>query len=152
MTEEGLRAMTSTLSEFNAKFQVKELEIAQSEHWIWSARPVHSTLGAGILSLKRFCESMSEATPEEIADLAAITRIIEDRLGSVFGPDKMNYLMLMMVDAHLHFHVFPRYSSSIQFGGRDWSDDGWPALPNISANADLDDPDLLTEVRDALRS
>lgn len=144
--------MSSNLAEFNAKFRVEELEIARSEHWIWSVRPVHSTLGAGVLSLKRFCESMSDASPEEVADLATITKLLEGRLAGAFAPDKMNYLMLMMVDAHLHFHVLPRYSRSVEFEGVNWTDGGWPALPEIGANAALASHDVLFEVREALRT
>lgn len=147
----AFNVMSSNLAEFNAKFRVEELEIAESEHWVWSVRPVHSTLGAGVLSLKRFCESMSDAAPDEVADLATITKVLESRLADTFAPDKMNYLMLMMVDAHLHFHVLPRYSKSVEFGGMNWTDDGWPALPEIGANAELARPDVLFEVRDALR-
>ncbi len=143
--------MTSNLAEFTEKFRVEELEIARSEHWIWSVRPGQATLGAGVLSLKRFCASMSEATAEEVADLAAITKLIEARLGEAFAPDKMNYLMLMMVDAHLHFHVVPRYAEPRHFGGLEWVDGGWPALPQLGANADVTQHGLLETVRDALR-
>ncbi len=143
--------MTKNLEEFNEKFQVSELEIASTEHWIWSARPVHSTLGAGILSLKRFCTALDQTTSAEMADLGVITKIVEGQLRTRFQPDKMNYLMLMMVDAHLHFHVFPRYSRQIEFAGTKWADGGWPALPDIGAHPDGLNPDVLLEIRDALK-
>lgn len=124
---------TNDLEEFNDKFRVEELEIARSDHWIWSVRPAQATLGAGVLSLKRFCTSMSNVTEQEMADLATITGVVEDRLAEAFSPDKMNYLMLMMVDAHLHLHVLPRYGRSVDFSGLTWTDAGWPALPQLAA-------------------
>lgn len=50
---------------------------------------------------------MSNVTAQEMADLASMTGVVEARLAEAFSPDKMNYLMLMMVDAHLHCHVLP---------------------------------------------
>ncbi|MFF3242264.1 HIT family protein [Streptomyces sp. NPDC002870] len=144
--------MTSTnLAEFRAKFRLDELTIHSTEHWTWSVRPVHSTLGSGILSLNRYADSFAAITPEEGADLTAMTRHIESKLKSVFGPQKMNYIMLMMVDSHLHFHVLPRYATEQQFAGLGWSDSGWPTPPALTDNADRADSPALVEVRDALK-
>lgn len=143
--------MSNTLAEFDDKFDVANLLVAESDFWRWSVRPVHSTLGAGILSLKRFCTSMSDLTTAEAKDLATITKLIESRLAEVYQPDKMNYLMLMMVDNHLHFHVLPRYGTAREFAGRSWEDQGWPALPEMGANSDLAGTPLLAVIRDALR-
>lgn len=143
--------MSGTLKEFDNKFRVHELMIVETEHWRWSVRPVHSTLGAGILSLRRFCTSMSDATVEEMADLATISSILEDRLNRTFAPEKMNYIMLMMVDDHLHFHVLPRYSKEIKFAEHTWVDEGWPALPVMSGNSNLSNSEMLFSIRDALK-
>ena len=35
---------------------------------------------------------------------------IERALTAFCGYERINYLMLMMVDPHVHFHVIPRYS------------------------------------------
>ena len=143
--------MSNTLEEFVAKFRSDELSILRNAHWNWSVRPVHSTLGAGVLSLNRFCTSFAEITPEEGASLAAIVKELDGRLKAVFAPQKMNYMMLMMVDVHLHFHVLPRYAEPKEFGGLTWTDSGWPALPAMGDYADrASDPALLL-IRDALK-
>lgn len=144
--------MSATFEEFQDKFRVSELTIATTDHWTWSVRPVHSTLGAGILSLNRFCTSFSEINENEGADLARITRVIESKLAGFSDPDKMNYVMLMMVDDHLHFHVLPRYASPRDFSGMVWEDSGWPGPPGMADYSDRQTSPVLIEIRDALRS
>lgn len=143
--------MVDIRDEFVAKFRVDELLIHATEHWTWSVRPVHSTLGAGVLSLNRRCEAMSDLDGEEAANLAKVCRVIEQTLREFRAPSRMNYVMLMMVDPHLHFHVLPRYPEVQQFDGRDWLDSGWPALPAMGDHAELVDSPLLITIRDALR-
>jgi diadenosine tetraphosphate (Ap4A) HIT family hydrolase len=125
--------MRSDLVEFQKKFRISELSIHETAHWRWSVRSSHCTLGSGILSLKRYAERLSDITPDEGSDLSHITKVIEATLKHVFTYDKLNYLMLMMVDQHVHFHVVPRYSRAIEFAGLTWADKGWPALPDLSA-------------------
>ena len=48
-----------------------------------------------------------------------------------FDFQKINYLALMMVDPHVHFHVIPRYSSSREFGGATCLDAAWPKPPDL---------------------
>lgn len=144
--------MSATLEEFRAKFRLDDLTVHQTDHWTWSVRPVHSTLGAGILSLNRFCPSFSEATEAEFTDLRVMVRHIERTLQAAFSPQKMNYIMLMMVDRHLHFHVLPRYSETKQFGGLEWVDSGWPKPPALGDYEDRANNPVLAEIREKLRS
>ncbi|KUM73767.1 HIT family protein [Streptomyces griseorubiginosus] len=142
---------SSNLPEFRAKFRLDELTIHSTEYWTWSVRPVHSTLGSGILSLNRFADSFSGITPEEGADLATMTRHIESKLADAFQPQKMNYVMLMMVDTHLHFHVLPRYDTEKQFADLKWVDSNWPTPPALADNADRAESPALLTIRDALK-
>ena len=144
--------MSDHLAEFEAKFRVRELEILRTQRWTWSVRPGQATLGAGVLSLNRPAGSFGELSAEEGADLAAIVARIDGALHTFSAPDKMNYLMLMMVDPHLHFHVLPRYAEPRTAAGHEWVDAGWPALPGLGDNADLSTPEVLVEIRDALRA
>ena len=96
--------MSVNFDNFNEKFKVEDLLIVQTDYWRWSVRPLQCTVGAGILSLKRPAESMSELTLEEGKDLVVITKIIEATLKKAFNMEKMNYIMLMMVDYHIHYH------------------------------------------------
>ena len=45
--------------------------------------------------------------------------------------EKINYLMLMMVDPDVHFHVLPRYQAPRTFGGATFPDTGWPGPPAL---------------------
>ena len=51
--------------------------------------------------------------------------------------EKINYLMLMMVDRDVHFHVIPRYAGERTHAGVSFPDAGWPAMPNLGAAVDL---------------
>jgi len=102
--------MTQNFKNFNEKFKVDDLLIVETDYWKWSVRPLQCTIGAGILSLKRPVEHMVELTTDEGTDFVKMVQKIEKTLLSAFAMDKMNYIMLMMVDLHIHFHVVPRYS------------------------------------------
>jgi diadenosine tetraphosphate (Ap4A) HIT family hydrolase len=140
--------MEPNFSAFQEKFRVDQLKIVKTEFWTWSVRPVHSTLGAGILSLNRYCEKLSLISEKEGADFSHIAKLIENTLQKTFQYNKMNYLMLMMVDHHLHYHVIPRYDSARNFAGQEWVDQGWPALPVLQGEVPSDN--TLFEIRDIL--
>jgi diadenosine tetraphosphate (Ap4A) HIT family hydrolase len=142
--------MSTNLAEFSEKFRLADLTILRMEHWTWSVRPVHSTLGSSILSLNRFCARFGDITTEEASEIGSAAREIERRLGGTFKPEKINYLMLMMVDAHLHFHVIPRYSSPREFGDVRWVDAGWPAFPSLGDGADYQKDTILKQICEVL--
>lgn len=125
---------TEPLGAFHKKFRVQELLIQEFSYWVWSVRPVQSTLGSGILSLRRYASRFSEVTADEMSELALVVQTIESRLQKAFRFEKMNYLMLMMIDPHVHFHVIPRYGSVKQFAALEWKDEGWPGLPVITGD------------------
>lgn len=144
-------AETHTLAEFRAKFRVDELLIADTAHWTWSVRPDQPTLGSGIVALKRHAGRLSEVAAEEMADLAGLVVTIETALGRVFRHRVMNYLMLMMVDHHVHYHALPRYDGPREFAGRVWVDPGWPGVPVFAGAQHVDAPAALVEIRRVLR-
>uniref|UniRef100_UPI00215A20A4 hypothetical protein n=1 Tax=Escherichia coli TaxID=562 RepID=UPI00215A20A4 len=49
------------------------------------------------------------------------------------GYARLNYLMLMMVDPHVHFHVIPLYEGARDWRGHSFVDAGWPKLPDLSS-------------------
>lgn len=126
--------MSIIMDDFKKKFKTKELLIHETEHWVWSLRPVQATLGAGVLSLKRECPVFSELNQEEFCDLNNIIKVIEKTLEQTFKYDIMNYLMLMMVDNQVHYHVIPRYERTKDFAGTSWKDSGWPGVPNLTGD------------------
>jgi len=80
---------------------------------------------------------------------------IESALGSFVQYQKLNYLMLMMVDPQVHFHVIPRYEgsralppipassasscSTLRYSprgpGRSWSSWQWSSAGNCSLSS-----------------
>lgn len=51
--------------------------------------------------------------------------------------DNINYLMLMIVDRLVHFHVLPRYREVRTLAGIDFEDAGWPAAPDLKAVSEI---------------
>jgi len=141
--------MNKCITEFKNKFKTDECLIYESKYWIWSLRPVQATLGAGVLSLKRECPVFSELNQEEFCDLNNIIKVIEKTLKATFNYDIMNYLMLMMVDKQVHYHVIPRYERIMDFAGISWKDLGWPGVPNLAGN-ELDMHEL-NEIKNAIK-
>ena len=124
--------MKEIIKNFKEKFKTEELKIYETEYWLWSLRPHQSTLGASILSLKRECPTLGNVKVEEFEDLKKMINVIEDTMKETFNYDIMNYLMLMMVDKQVHYHVIPRYERESEFDGDIWKDSCWPSLPNLS--------------------
>ena len=133
---------------FNEKFRVEELCISDTEHWSWSVRPAQPTLGATVLSLKRYAANFSDVTAAELSDMSLAIQRLEHATKTAFTYEKINYLMLMMVDPHVHFHVIPRYDSDQKFAGDRFVDTGWPAVPQLAA--DMSSDATLTAIHQAL--
>ena len=72
---------------------------------------------------------MGDLSTDEGADLAVVVTKIEAALGDFSAPGRMNYLMLMMVDAHVHFHVLPRYADVRDRAGQQWRDPSLAGAP-----------------------
>lgn len=106
--------------------------IADYRHWSVQARPRQATLGAMILLAHGEARAFGDLEAGAHAELAQITRDIETVVRR-FGNQKINYLMLMMVDPHVHFHVLPRYAAAVEFDGIAFTDPGWPGQPDLGA-------------------
>jgi len=120
------------LQEFRTKFQVEENLVLNTGSWTWSVRPLQPTLGSGIISLNRYALQLSDVTVEEMSELSILVKKLETTLKLTFNYDIMNYLMLMMVDKHVHYHVIPRYNGMRNFADLEWVDNGWPSLPLLA--------------------
>jgi len=91
-------------------------------------------------------------TAAEMAQLAELVARLEQAVHSAFDYQAINYLMLMMVDHQVHFHVIPRYDSRRLFAGLQWLDEGWPTLPPMTALQHGDHPGILALIRQELAS
>lgn len=124
-------------------------ELLTTEHWRVVVRKKQVTLGSLILASKRHALSLGALSPAEAAELPAVCRTLEATLQQVFQPDKLNYLALMMVDPHLHFHVLPRYAGSRQFAGSEFADLAWGGPPRLDVACP--EPAVVTSITAALQ-
>jgi diadenosine tetraphosphate (Ap4A) HIT family hydrolase len=133
------------------KFGLPATLIADYKHWVVLLRPAQVTLGSLILGAKGDWQAFSQIPPQAFAELAHVTHCIETTLGDFSAYDKINYLMLMMVDPHVHFHVFPRYAEAPRFEGIAFPDAGWPGQPDLAAVTTLP-AEAQTRLREAIRA
>lgn len=102
--------------------------IKEYEHWVVLFREKQVTIGSLIIMSKHADkQSMGALSSEAWAEFGAVCHDVERALGKAFGAEKYNYLGLMMVDPEVHFHVIPRYSEVVFFGGQEFVDVDWPA-------------------------
>ncbi len=131
------------------KFGYPQTLVRDYAHWCVLARPAQATLGALVLVCKDEAEAFSDISAAAFAELAQVTRELESSLATFRPYQKINYLMLMMVDKDVHFHVLPRYDATQNFGGENYPDPGWPAVPDLSSSVTpADMAGLVTALRD----
>ncbi|MBB4633142.1 HIT family protein [Sphingosinicella soli] len=116
--------------------------IAEYEHWLVLLRPAQPTLASLVLAAKSDATAFADLPPPAYAELAQVSRDIESALRSAVDHARLNYMMLMMVDPHVHSHVIPRYEGSRSFEGREFPDAGWPKLPALGEAVELDAPGI----------
>ena len=114
------------------KFGYPETLIKDYRHWGVLLRPQQATLGALVLICKDDVDTFSKISSEAFSELKEVTTAIEHHLESCFSYAKINYLMLMMVDRDVHFHVLPRYAQPRVFGEHKFNDPGWPGPPDLT--------------------
>lgn len=120
------------MNETMKKFGYPDTLVKEYVHWVVLLRPQQATLGALVLVCKDEAEALSRITLEAFSELKEITAGIELHLMSCFSFDKINYLLLMMVDKDVHFHVLPRYAQPRILDGNRFADPGWPGPPDLS--------------------
>ncbi len=127
------------------KFGDPATRIAQTERWSVLLRPRQPTLGSLVLVCREPVLAFADVSPEGYAELRGVVRAAERMLRAYTAYERINYLMLMMVDPDVHFHVIPRYAGSRSFRAVDYPDTGWPGPPALEPAVVPDDA-----ARDAL--
>jgi len=130
------------MNETIEKFGHPATLIAEYDHWVVLLRPAQPTLGALVLAAKSDATAFGDLPAEAHAELKIVTAAIEAALSEAVGYAKINYLMLMMVDPHVHFHVLPRYDGERSGAGLTVADAGWPAQPNLGQAVKLGDAEV----------
>ncbi len=111
------------------KFGYPATLIKEYQKWVVVLRPQQVTLGSLVLICQDAANAFSKLSPEAFAELPSAIQEIEESLTGGFSYEKINYLMLMMVDPDVHFHVIPRYAKERTFYHQQFSDHGWPGPP-----------------------
>jgi diadenosine tetraphosphate (Ap4A) HIT family hydrolase len=105
-------------------------------------RPAQVTFGSLVLVAKSAATAYSELPREAFAEQADAVAAIEQTLRRFVAYERINYLMLMMVDPNVHFHVIPRYSELRQWSGVNFPDLGWPGPPRLDSGIRLEKEQL----------
>jgi diadenosine tetraphosphate (Ap4A) HIT family hydrolase len=136
------------------KFGYPAMLLAEFEHWVILLRPAQVTLGSLVLAAKSDATAYHQLSREAFAEQSDVVSAVEAALARVSAYERINYLMLMMVDPHVHFHVIPRYSKPRYWNGAEFNDLGWPGPPRLDAAVKLDEEQLhalVSEVAAAFR-
>ena len=133
------------------KFRYPELLVKEYNNWVILCRFNHMTLGSLVLFCKDDVNEFSKISKESFAELPQVITEIETKTKELFQNGKINYLMLMMVDPVVHFHVLPRYSSDREFEGFTFKDFSWPKKPDLDLMNKIDE-DMLLKITLKLRN
>jgi len=120
------------------KFGYPATLVREYEHWLVLLRPAQVTLGSLVLAAKSDVTAFSALPRAAFAEQADVIAAIERALTAFTGYERINYLMLMMVDPNVHFHVIPRYSEPRRWNSVQFPDAGWPGPPRLDSAVTLD--------------
>ena len=113
------------------KFGYPATLLREFEQWLVLLRPAQITLGSLVLAAKSDATVYADLPRAAFAEQADAVAAIEQALAHFVRYERINYLMLMMVDPNVHFHVIPRYSGTRQWNGIVFPDAGWPGPPQL---------------------
>lgn len=130
------------MNETMEKFGFPATLVKEFAHWVVLARPAQPTLGSLVLAAKSDATAFGDLPAEAHAELKQATSAIEAALSRAVDYARINYLMLMMVDPNVHFHVIPRYEGSREWQTREFVDVGWPKLPDLGHAVALEGAEL----------
>ncbi len=114
------------------KFGFPHTLVAETGHWWILARPKQLTLGSLVIVCKQPVTGFGQVSAEGFTDLHRVVARAEGLLKGFVAYERINHLMLMMVDPDVHFHVIPRYPGSRQFGALTLADASWPNPPDLA--------------------
>lgn len=131
-----------------ARFGHPATLVRDYEHWVVLLRPQQVTAGSLILAAKSDATAYGALSQEAFIEQRLIIAEIEATLRDAVTYERINYLMLMMVDPNVHFHVLPRYSGSRSIAGLEIADRGWPGAPDLKSAVALDEAAIAQGVRE----
>ena len=120
------------------KFGYPATLVKEYRHWLILLRPAQVTLGSLVLAAKSEATAYGALPAEAFIEQGVAIAAIERGLAAFTRFERINYLMLMMVDPNVHFHVIPRYDGTRMWDGIDFPDRGWPGPPQLESPVRLD--------------
>lgn len=130
-----------SISPTAAKFGYPASCIAETPEWLLLLRPQQLTLGSLVLICREPVTAFGDVSAAALAALNPLIKNIERLLAGMVSYQRINYLMLMMVDPDVHFHVIPRYEGERSFQGVAIADAGWPGPPRLDQAVTLQTED-----------
>jgi diadenosine tetraphosphate (Ap4A) HIT family hydrolase len=140
-----------TVNETILRFGYPATLVAAYRHWLVLLRPDQPTLGSLVLAAVGEARALGALPPEAFLELRDVVADIETALARAVSYEKINYLMLMMVDPHVHWHVLPRYEGEREAAGISIADAGWPRVPQLGEALALG-PNQVADLAEWLRS
>ena len=138
------------MNQTTEKFGYPATLLKELDHWVILLRPAQVTLGSLVLAAKSDATAYGALPREAFAEQAEAVELMERALTRFTRYERINYLMLMMVDPNVHFHVIPRYSETRSWEGVDFPDTGWPGPPQFGSAVQLPGEQLGNLTRDLL--
>lgn len=129
------------------KFGYPATLVREYRHWLVLVRPAQVTAGSLVIAAKGDWTSYGALPQAAFAEQGRVVADLEAALRRLVNFDKINYLMLMMVDPHVHFHVFPRYAGERSLAGMTMADSAWPGPPDLASAILLDEASTGAVVR-----
>ena len=129
------------------KFGYPATLIKEYEHWVVLLRPAQVTAGSLVLAAKSDATAYGDLPERAFVEQGRVIAEIEAMLRAATKFEKMNYLMLMMVDPHVHFHVIPRYEGQRSLAGMSFADSGFPGPPDLKSAIILDQASIGASVQ-----
>ena len=114
------------------KFGYPENLLKEYNNWVVLFRPKQVTVGSLILVCKEDIFSLQEMSKDSFVEMQIVIKDIEFFLRGILNASKINYLALMMVDKHVHFHIIPRYQRGVVINEKKYYDRDWPGPPIIT--------------------
>ena len=131
------------------KFGYPATLVREYEHWLVLARPAQGDIGLAGAGGQKRRHRVSPAPASRVHRAGRGHRRGRKRAGRFCGYERINYLMLMMVDPHVHFHVIPRYSESANGVASNFPTKAGPDRP-ISKSATDMSPSQINALRNEL--
>ena len=128
------------------KFGYPETLLREGRHWALLVRPQQPTLGSLVLCSTSDATAYGDLPVEAFVEQREMIAFAEALLRDAVAFERINWLMLMMIDRHVHFHVVPRYSGTRSLAKMTMGDSGWPGMANLS-HSEAATPELILELR-----